>query len=554
MADMESHGRHRHRASKRASAEASAAGRGAARPASGSGDWFAPPEWTVVPATANVAGRPGARSDVDRSRSQQDGRLVDRAYRVATPSGARPGQGWEGTLPGRGGLAELGFSGPVPGAPVDSTPDPPEHWVPQPRHTPERQPAPARVGTRQAGRSVPGRHAAAAGRRGPREFDPTQFGGGRRPPKSGSTDARTPVRRSVKVAIYGTVLAGLVGGAGAWASLDKSVTLSVDGEVHGMHTYAGTVRGALDDAGVQVGDHDLLAPGPDARIGDGSEIVLRHGRLLRLTVDGQTRTVWVTATSVDEALDQIGYRQSGLYLSASRSRRLPLDGFSLEIRTPKTVTVIADGHTRRIVTTAISVGEMLEQSSLRVGPTDRVSSLVAAPVVDGMRITVTRVGYRRVVTRTVVAFKEIEKQDPTLSQGTRKVITEGVNGLREVTHVVTYLDGKPASSRVASVRVLTKTVDQVVLVGTRPTQAGTLPTYGGLNWSGLAQCESGGNPRAINPAGPYYGLYQFDLGTWQSNGGTGLPIDASPTEQTRVAYNLYLARGREPWPVCGKYL
>ncbi|MFV0260598.1 MAG: hypothetical protein ACK5PP_19360 [Acidimicrobiales bacterium] len=30
----------------------------------------------------------------------------------------------------------------------------------------------------------------------------------------------------------------------------------------------------------------------------------------------------------------------------------------------------------------------------------------------------------------------------------------------------------------------------------------------GLNWAGLADGESSGNPRAVNPAG-YYGRYQF---------------------------------------------
>lgn len=73
------------------------------------------------------------------------------------------------------------------------------------------------------------------------------------------------------------------------------------------------------------------------------------------------------------------------------------------------------------------------------------------------------------------------------------------------------------------------------------------------NWAALARCESGGNPRAVNPAG-YYGLYQFDLGTWVANGGTGNPIDASPAEQLRIAKRLFLARGPQPWPVCGLLL
>src|SRR5205807_5946126 len=32
----------------------------------------------------------------------------------------------------------------------------------------------------------------------------------------------------------------------------------------------------------------------------------------------------------------------------------------------------------------------------------------------------------------------------------------------------------------------------------------------------LAQCESGGNPRAVDPTGTYFGLYQFTLTTWAS--------------------------------------
>jgi uncharacterized protein YabE (DUF348 family) len=554
MAGMDSHGRHRHRASTRVSTEAVAAGGGTFGSAGGGTGWFGTPEWSVGGAPVAVLEPPPAPSEVDRSQWLYGRHAVDWGDGLS----GQPGPlGWDETLAGEGALARLGFgSVPLGGSGEDTAEQPSEERA-------EKRSAPERTARRHAGgRSAPGRHA--AGRRDPGEFDPEQFnpeqfGARRGPTPPGKRDGRSSVRHPVKIAVYGVVLAGLVGGAVAWASLDKSVTLSVDGQARGLHTYAGTVRGVLEDAGISVGEHDILAPGADAPVRDGSEIVLRRGRLLRLTVDGRPRVVWVTATSVAEALNQIGFRQSGLYLSASRSRRLPLDGFSLEIRTPKTVTVVADGHTRRIVTTALSVGEMLEESSVRLASADRVSELAAAPVVDGMRITVTRVQYKKVVTRTVITFKEIEKTDPTLPQGTRKVTVQGVNGLQEVTHLITYLDGRAASNRQVSVRVLTRAVDQVVLVGTKPVQSepvqsGPAPAYGGLNWDALAQCESGGDPRAINPAGPYYGLYQFDLPTWQANGGSGNPIDASPAEQTRVAYNLYLARGRAPWPVCGQYL
>lgn len=72
-------------------------------------------------------------------------------------------------------------------------------------------------------------------------------------------------------------------------------------------------------------------------------------------------------------------------------------------------------------------------------------------------------------------------------------------------------------------------------------------------WRKVAQCESSGNPRAVNPAG-YYGLFQFDLQTWRSVGGSGNPAKASAAEQLMRAKKLYAQRGAQPWPVCGRYL
>lgn len=66
----------------------------------------------------------------------------------------------------------------------------------------------------------------------------------------------------------------------------------------------------------------------------------------------------------------------------------------------------------------------------------------------------------------------------------------------------------------------------------------------------IAQCESGGNPRAVSPDGTYRGKYQFDRQTWQSMGGSGDPARASEGEQDRRAAALLRARGTSPWPSC----
>lgn len=80
------------------------------------------------------------------------------------------------------------------------------------------------------------------------------------------------------------------------------------------------------------------------------------------------------------------------------------------------------------------------------------------------------------------------------------------------------------------------------------------PGRGGLNWRALRDCESSNNYRKLNPSGRYRGAYQFDRPTWQSVGGVGDPAAASPAEQDKRAWLLFLKRGRAPWPECGRLL
>lgn len=86
-----------------------------------------------------------------------------------------------------------------------------------------------------------------------------------------------------------------------------------------------------------------------------------------------------------------------------------------------------------------------------------------------------------------------------------------------------------------------------------PTNLVTNLAVSRLNWHALALCESSDRP-ATNTGNGYYGLYQFDLSTWRSVGGRGLPSEASRREQTWRAQMLWQQRGSSPWPVCGRLL
>jgi len=67
----------------------------------------------------------------------------------------------------------------------------------------------------------------------------------------------------------------------------------------------------------------------------------------------------------------------------------------------------------------------------------------------------------------------------------------------------------------------------------------------------IAECESGGNPRAVSPGGQYRGKYQFSRATWRGLGGSGDPAAAPEWLQDRLALKLYRQSGTAPWPNCG---
>ena len=359
------------------------------------------------------------------------------------------------------------------------------------------------------------------------------------------------MRRSLQLSLFALVLVGLVGGSLAYYLAQKSLTLTVDGQSRSVSTYAGTVGEVLEEEGLSPASHDVVLPAENATVSDGDTVVLNRARHLELTVDGVQKDVYVTALSVDEALDQLGYRADDLVLSASRSERLPLRGMQLSITTPKNITLIADGQQRVVTTTAATAGDLLAEQGIALNPTDRTSLYPTQALLDKMRLQVFRVQVSEVTETTAIPHGRVETQDPNAYKGDETVTVPGVDGQQATTYRVTTTDGVETAREQLNTQLVTPAVDEQVTVGTKDKPTAT-PSADGLNWAALAKCESGGNPRAVNPAG-YYGLYQFSLSTWRSVGGSGNPVDASPDEQTARAQTLYARSGAGQWG-CGSHL
>jgi resuscitation-promoting factor RpfB len=273
-----------------------------------------------------------------------------------------------------------------------------------------------------------------------------------------------------------------------------------------------------------------------------------------LEIDGVARQVWTTAQTVSEFSRLLGGRFEAAYLSVSRSARIPLSGLWLSVRMPKSLTVRALGKTTALVSTEATWGAALAEAGFVLGPLDVLSVPVESAPVDGQAVVVTRVSLRVVEKSVPIPFAVQHVSDPTLYTGDTRVKQAGVLGKIVQTWRYTLHDGNAVVAKMLSSKTVSAPVAEIIAVGAKTRPPPPKTSVADLNWPALAECESGGNPRAVGGGGTYFGLYQFSLGSWHGVGGVGSPIDATSAEQTYRAELLYLRSGSGVWPYCGHLL
>lgn len=345
----------------------------------------------------------------------------------------------------------------------------------------------------------------------------------------------------------------LTTGIAAALTMDKTITITVDEEQRTVHTFASSVAGALESAGLRVGDQDTLAPTATSPVADGSHIVLQRGRPLSLTVDGTQHEVWTTALTVENALHQVGMPSRNVELSADPSWRIPLDGMTLVVRSAKPITLVDGGlPVREIRSTALSVSDLLTQQGVPLQERDTVTPQPTSPVLPGMTVQVTRVRTEERSEKRLVAPPVKKVKDPGLPIGDVVVEDAGEPGEQIATFRVTLANGKETDRKQLATQEITPARPARIRVGAK----GSTDSEGTI-WDRLARCESGGN-WAANSGNGYYGGLQFDKATWSANGGNRFapyPHQASREEQIAIAQRVRNARGNyRAWPTCSAQL
>ncbi len=377
--------------------------------------------------------------------------------------------------------------------------------------------------------------------------------------------ARTTKSKKALAVVAAGVALAVAGTTAGYATLSKSVTLSVDGEPREVSAFgATTVSEVLESEGLEVDERDVVAPGLDEEVSDGSRVAVRFARPLELTVDGETQEHWVTATSVGAALDQVGNRFEQADLSVSRGAEIDRGGLDVEVVTPKKFRV-KDGAKKPVTKklTALTTRDVLQELDIELGKHDKVAPKPKKQLSDGGKVTVTRINVaNKQVEGETIDNDMVERTDDSMYEDEEEVVREGRDGLRNATYRVRTVNGEVVNRTLVDTEVTRKPVDRVVKVGTKerpepepesdPAPAANYAS-GNSVWDRLAQCESGGN-WAINTGNGYYGGLQFTASTWRSVGGSGLPHQHSREEQIKRGKILQSQAGWGQWPACSSKL
>lgn len=326
-----------------------------------------------------------------------------------------------------------------------------------------------------------------------------------------------------------------VGLGGVASAMDKAVTVNIDGENRPIHVWGTTVHDVLTDQNIVLGEYDEVFPAADEPISDGTVIEVNYGRQVTIIIDGVEKTFWTTATTLEEALTEIGLHDSDARFSVDRSMPLGRDGITVSATTPKEVTIKADGRDVKVTSTAADVAGLLAENGITFDGDDRVSQSLSSRLTAGMTISVQRIEVSEVTENTTIPHETKTTDDDSLPKGTTKVIVEGKDGEKQVVYQIVWADGVEESKNPISETVITEPVTEEVKAGTKDDPGSGPPgtpspsTGGSTRYSGshadwmtaagidpadfsaveiLVSRESTWNPNAVNASSGACGLVQ----------------------------------------------
>lgn len=272
----------------------------------------------------------------------------------------------------------------------------------------------------------------------------------------------------------------------------------------------------------------------------GLVVTLGLAKEVHLMVDGEPIKLRTFADTVAEALEAADVSVGPDDHVSPRPAEPIGDKGHIEVRHARPLTLVKDGRTEVRRVTALNVGDALKELDLDPGRVRLSASVLRQIPVTGFRLDVTTV-------REIDVVKDGRRIRMTTTAPTvREALARKGITVAKDERVRPKLSAFPRDGQVVR-----------ITPALPPRTERIRPEVARLNWSALAECETGGDPRAVNPARTNYGMYHISLQMWRAVGGRKTPVDWPADEQTYRAQLLYQrveGRWQRQWPTCGARL
>lgn len=154
------------------------------------------------------------------------------------------------------------------------------------------------------------------------------------------------------------------------------------------------------------------------------------------------------------------------------------DKMEIRIRRGVAITIVTSTGEELVSTTKSTVGEALTENGIFLNPEDETTPSRETLVTSDMIISVSFVTSQFETVEESIAFNTVKQNDDKMYKGNEKVITEGVNGSKDVTYKVTFRDGVEFARELSSEIVTVEPVDKVVTMGTKEKTVAVKQTKG----------------------------------------------------------------------------
>lgn len=186
-----------------------------------------------------------------------------------------------------------------------------------------------------------------------------------------------------------------------------------------------------------------------------------------VSVDGAAfRYSGTKAMTVGELLVETGVKVADDDRVFPEKNATVLSGMTVFVERKKDVTIKADGGTRTIGTYSRKVIGVIDESGLGLEEEDIVKPGRETRLDSEMTVSIIRVDIKEETVEKKIAFETVEKEDDELSFRKRIVTQKGENGVRSYRYRVSYHDGKEVGRKLLGNEITKEPVKEIVTQGT----------------------------------------------------------------------------------------